>query len=348
MGKLFILKKFLTIPDAAKHLTIAFGEDVAEADLLRLALDGHFKLSVNLVNKARAKVGRIVGWDETKWNVRLIESSLLKHLKTLDTLDKIEDFESIPIDAVQKIQEIPKKDWKHYFITLRSLCLDTTNKKFINLSDKVTSIDGIWDLPMLGSEALDIEHNYQMLTGGPAVTLINLEGTFLQKDNLTICQLQESFDDNEFREGSKAQLEKIKIEIELNKISDSEAQNLFNKNVQNRKEYLEKKENTNNYYYPAGSLPDDAVLIVSTDELRRFEQSLSEEEQKEKPLKTTERNTLLTIIAAMCKYEGISPLDRTTTSKIVEMTEDLGAPVSDDTVRSILKKIPDAVDYRDK
>ena len=344
MGKLFILKKFLTIPDAAKHLTIAFGEDVAEADILRLVLDGHFKLSVNLVNKARARVGRVVGWEETEWRLLPTEFSLLKDLKTLDT---VEDFESIPLDAAQKIKEIPNKDKKNYFISLSSLCIDTVNKKFINLSDKVTSIDGIWDLPMIGCEALDVEHDYQMLTGGPAVTLQILEGTFLQKDDLTICQLQESFDDNEYQIGSKAQLEKIKFEIALNKIADIEAQNLLNKHIQNRKEYLEKrKKNADNDYYPAGCLPDDAVLIVRTDELRRFEQSLTQDEQKEKPLKTTERNTLLTIIAAMCKYEGIGPLDRTTTSKIVEMTEDLGAPVSDDTVRSILKKIPDAVDYR--
>ncbi len=52
MSKLFKLKEWLTLPDAAKHLAIAFGEEVGEADVLRLALDGHLKLSVNFVNKA--------------------------------------------------------------------------------------------------------------------------------------------------------------------------------------------------------------------------------------------------------------------------------------------------------
>lgn len=44
---LYRLKKWLTVPDAAAHLSIAFGEEVTEADVLRLGLDGHLTLSVN-------------------------------------------------------------------------------------------------------------------------------------------------------------------------------------------------------------------------------------------------------------------------------------------------------------
>ena len=32
MGKLFNLKEWLTVADAARHLSIVFGEDVTEAD----------------------------------------------------------------------------------------------------------------------------------------------------------------------------------------------------------------------------------------------------------------------------------------------------------------------------
>jgi hypothetical protein len=67
MSKLFKLKEWLSVADAAKHLTIVFDEEVTEADVLRLALDGHLKLSVNFVNHAKAKPGRIVSWEETEW-----------------------------------------------------------------------------------------------------------------------------------------------------------------------------------------------------------------------------------------------------------------------------------------
>lgn len=346
MRKLFTLKNWLTIQETAKHLTVVFGEEISEADVLRFALDGHLTLSVNLVNHTRAKVGKVVGWSETKWEIFPKELTLNKDVKTLDTF---KDLSSIPANAAEQIQKIPKKDRKHFFSFVSSLCIDITNRKFINLDDKVSSIDGIWDLPMLGSEELDIEHKYQMLTDGPAVTLQNLEGTFLQRGNLTICQLQESFDDNEYHDGSKALLEKIKLHISIDKIPEVEAQKLLNMHKEEREKYLKKrKENPNNDYYPAGGLPDDAVIVVRTDELRRFEHALSDGNQNDRPIKTTERNTLITVIAALCKYEGIDPLNRKTTSEIVQMTEDLGAPVSDDTVRSILQKIPDAVETRKK
>ena len=44
-GKLFALKKWLSIADAAKRLSASFGEEVTEADIFRLALDGELRLS---------------------------------------------------------------------------------------------------------------------------------------------------------------------------------------------------------------------------------------------------------------------------------------------------------------
>ena len=48
MSKLFKLKEWLTVSEAAKHLSVLFGEEVAESDLLRLGLDGNLDLSVVL------------------------------------------------------------------------------------------------------------------------------------------------------------------------------------------------------------------------------------------------------------------------------------------------------------
>jgi hypothetical protein len=39
-SKLFKLKKWLTVPEAARHLSTLFEEAVSEADVLRLVLDG--------------------------------------------------------------------------------------------------------------------------------------------------------------------------------------------------------------------------------------------------------------------------------------------------------------------
>jgi hypothetical protein len=68
----------------------------------------------------------------------------------------------------------------------------------------------------------------------------------------------------------------------------------------------------------------------------------------DKPLNQNERNSLLTIIAALCEYSGIDPKERGTATKVEKMTEDLGARVSHDTVKRALDKIPDAVESRMK
>jgi hypothetical protein len=66
----------------------------------------------------------------------------------------------------------------------------------------------------------------------------------------------------------------------------------------------------------------------------------------DKVLKNKEKNTLLVLIAALCRELGIDPNKRGVTSSIQLMTEQLGAPISDDTIRSILKQIDSAVESR--
>ncbi len=66
-SKLFQLKEWLTVPEAARHLSIIFDEDVSEADVLRLSLDGHLKLSVNFVNYAQARRGKVVPYEDVEW-----------------------------------------------------------------------------------------------------------------------------------------------------------------------------------------------------------------------------------------------------------------------------------------
>lgn len=97
------------------------------------------------------------------------------------------------------------------------------------------------------------------------------------------------------------------------------------------------------------------ALLISHDRLAKIvygdcdEQSTKEHDAKiDRPLTTRQRRTLLTIIAAFCKYESIDPSARDAVGQIVRMTEDLSVPVSNDTVRGVLKEIPDALETRTK
>lgn len=66
----------------------------------------------------------------------------------------------------------------------------------------------------------------------------------------------------------------------------------------------------------------------------------------DKAMTTTERNTLLTIIAALCDYSDIKYQERGAAGQIAKMTEEVGAPITDDTIRKMLSKISDALESR--
>ena len=66
MNKLLKFKEWLTIDEAANYLKIGIGETVTNADILRLSLDGHLKLSVNFVNHAQARRGNRVSKDKAE------------------------------------------------------------------------------------------------------------------------------------------------------------------------------------------------------------------------------------------------------------------------------------------
>jgi len=70
--------------------------------------------------------------------------------------------------------------------------------------------------------------------------------------------------------------------------------------------------------------------------------------KKEKPLSTKERHTLLVMIASLCKAVDIDYTQRGVATAIQLLTENIGAPITDDTIRNVLKQINEAMDVRSK
>lgn len=374
MSKLFKLKEWLSVADAAQHLTIAFGEEVTEADVLRLALDGHLQLSVNFVNHAKARCGQIVAWEGTEWFLgpSLIRTPIKNQTQRKDPEKILECppelqtlMDKILIDVAASIaNEAPGKDPEKILENpaglkaqldkilegesgqlmpyLKSLNID--DERYLNLSDKVVTITGVWDLSMIGNERLDIEHAYQNLTGGPAVTLQGIDGAFVHKSDKQMYQIQEDFDDNEYQSGSTAQLEQLKAKIVNEDIEKYEAERLLNQHKEARKKFLKERESKpeSSRYFPAGGLPEDSVLVVRTEALRDFERKITEtpEQGAEKPFATTERNSLLTIIGLMAKDGYGNDLSKPypLAKEIQEAAELLGIKISDDTIAGKFKE----------
>ena len=275
MKKLLKLKEWLTVPEAARHLSILFGEEVGEADVLKLALDRHLTLSVFFVNHAKARCGPIIPLKDAK-----------RHkLKMLDG------------EALEFIQG-----------------LRINEEEVLERGERVESLKGVWDLTMLGAERLDVEHQYQMLTSGPAVNLVFLDGPIVGREDGTMCQLQDHFADNKF-------FDKKKLKDPWN-------------NPEN--------------YHPAGALPSDSVFVVRTLALRKLEAQISElDKAPERPIERRERTTLLIIVAALAKIAKIDIGKPSSAAAAIEsQTTLMGARVAARTIENHLRRISEALDSR--
>lgn len=282
MSKLFKLKEWVTIPDASRHLSQIFNEPVSEADVLQMGVDGHLKISVIFPNHARAKLGRVIPFKDVP---------LMKLPPIVNGGDEIHVPQGYPLhEETELTEETP----------------------FIHFSKEVVTIDGLWDLAMMGNELIDIEFEIQQLIGGPQVTLTNIEGTFLNRLDGTWASLLEQFEDRTF--------------------ADADG----------------KKKTVKGTYYPAGSLGTDCTRVIRTSEIMAL-QSRLDGIALDKPLATRERDTLLTIIAALCKDAGYDHTRHAKTAGLIYNTAvTMGVSIGETTIEGHLKKIPDALGTRMK
>lgn len=340
MSKLFKLKKWLTIPETKKYLTQLFGEKVTEADIFKLALDGHLVLSVYFVNGAMARQG------------------ILNDCLPSECIDDIDHYtEKYPF-----LKHLSLPHFNNMCKLFRPNDLDQTDALSLYLQNTITeaslglgkgvvTIYGVFDLPLFGAERLDVEHRCQMLTGGPDVTTQCLDGAFVFKGDV-IYQLQESFENNEYFPGSKADGENLENQIISEKINNADAEKLREQFKAIRAAFLRARDAWPSIsHYPAGGLPDDAAFVVRTESLRKLQDRLTKDDlpdKSEKPLAPRQRNTLLTIINALCEHSNIDIKSRGTAAQIARMTEEMGTPVSQQTILDLLKEIPDAVETRMK
>lgn len=260
MSKLFRLKQWLTISEAARHLSTIFQELVSEADVLRLALDRRLTISVNFVNHAKARRGQVVPKADARW--REVLPFVVEHLvrKGGDVRTPVYVLEGIQIDE----------------------------EHVLELEEEVVTLDGVYDLPLIGAEALDVENECQRLNGGPSVTLINLQGVFVQESDQVMYQLVERLDCQDM----------CRALLELDTEAGKEAASMLPPAP---------KEDP---FIPAGELPHDAVLVVRTEALRALLERVEAESEGDEPeLDTRAETTYRRLIGALVQLMlGTSPL----------------------------------------
>ncbi|MCX8966892.1 hypothetical protein EHW66_18465 [Erwinia psidii] len=149
MNKLFKLKEWLTLEETSRRLTTSFQESVSVADCLQLALDGHIKISALI---ERSKYGIFC-----KEEPPAIISGFVEFLKNRDDIP-----DEILRAAEESVKSFPAQTKMHHFGNVFSLKT------------------GVYDLPMIGAERLDILHLCAEKQGREPATFICLEGPFLK------------------------------------------------------------------------------------------------------------------------------------------------------------------------
>ena len=310
------MKSWLSIADAAKYLASTFREEVNEADVLHFALEGDLTLSVHFINGAQARLGLCVPIEGASY-------------------EEITGLEGEPV----RFYEGPL------------LNRDGVKSHVIQLEKRITTLQGIWDLPMIGGEKITVQSMYQQLTGGPDATNISWSGAFVGSTTGDLYQLQNDFDENEYCSGSTASLEKIKKYIKAKKIESIEAEKFLNEHKEHRKKFLEerKEEPHVKNFYP-GDLPQDTVFVVRTKALIEFIQLVNAESiALEKPLGNRERDTLLSIMAVLCKEAKLDHTKHAKTAGLLQATATLmGISIGESTIEGHLKKISAALATRIK
>jgi hypothetical protein len=150
MSKLFKLKDWLTIPDTAKHLSGVLEEEVGDADVLQMGLDGHLKISAHFVNGCVA-------------------------IKT----------KRIP---VEQARSVPSLDGKHTVI-LGTPIAPGEVLEFDNEICYIASY-AVFDLPMIRGEICAVQQICQRLTGGPLVEMSDIHGVFVANSFGDLFQIQ--------------------------------------------------------------------------------------------------------------------------------------------------------------
>jgi hypothetical protein len=182
-----INKNTQTLPAAAKWLANSLGEEVTEADILRLALEDRLTLSVKLETGTMAIRSRVVNYKKADLDANIAKGIFPGELKRNDLPDEI-------IESIKKsFVDIMKEDFEfwellesHAFglheqrhIIVKSMLDMAIDNLRTNKEDQYLVEENyeplkteVFDLSMLGTEIVEVKRRNYKLTGGPNVDVL--------------------------------------------------------------------------------------------------------------------------------------------------------------------------------
>lgn len=159
MKKLYKLKKWLTIDETARRLSIELDEDVTESDVLQLAADEQLRISVNFPHD---------------WNGKFCHIT-----KDLELAAKFEEITGINGEPV-KLYEYEK----------------CNADEFIKVYPELYRFKaGIYEMKLIGNSKIDVENAFKAKSNLKTTKIYNLSGFYVFTNNGIIIERQTVIDD---------------------------------------------------------------------------------------------------------------------------------------------------------
>lgn len=262
-SKLYRLKSWLTLEEAASHLSTVLSEDVKPSDILQLGMEGNITLSVDLVNGASVKKGETTELMELPVMLCMAGKLPVPESKREDVPPGSLEEECLKLsgkpygEIIEKCSDAMARAVSDRSVATIPLGDHAGGSKYVRFKGDIFNAVGVWDLPMLAGEEIDVRELYQELTGGPEVDLSSIDGAWLKGENGRLYCIQERFDREYIRS------------LEGENVASSDAMRLGNPD----------------HYYPAGRLPEGSTIVIRRENLDAFIASLEEPEPA--PVSTT-------------------------------------------------------------
>gem|GEM_PF-4754111 len=250
--KLFDLKDFFTLPEAAVRLSESLGQQVSKNDILSLYLHRRLKLSIYFTNPVILVPGEVVSYQDAEWI-------------------KIPD---------EEIEEGGNYDTNEFGepAFLKGDQIDS-ERVFDSNSASINKV-GIFDLLGGDGDRLCVEMEYQKDSHDIDVSpSVNVDGIFVKDEDGVTYRIHISLDDvhynNEALSGSMAKF-KLKINDVAKElaIDRNEAEKLVERSSEwkeERRSFLDKFINEHTAAY---CFPDDSYLVIRRKNLIDFEKNI--------------------------------------------------------------------------
>lgn len=309
MSKLFKLKKYLTIEDAARYLSSSLEELVSVADIYELALDNELMVSVRFIDQAYATCGRYASSQDDDINQLQIEKDKwLVFDKQVHVIDGVWDLAMIGIES-HTIKELYQKE-----VDGPEPIFSGVNGFFLKQGELLYKLQ--MSLPLcINDNRAALEERLDLLLKAKGLVINDISNDSYALDSLSESELDEFM-----------LLSSTFMEIEGENLVELDDQiSLENPNYQ----YVIR---TNELTRFVQALDDEYSVPGPTD----------------KPLGSKERNTLLTMIGVLSEEANIDLSARGISASLQALMDQEGIPMSDDTIRKVIYQVGDAMERRRK